>query len=164
MLNLREIISGITFPGIIAHELGHIAFCKLCGVEIKKYSLFRPMDPLGYVVHVKPKTVLQEFLIVTGPLFFNTTTAFILFLSLHLLESPISWMILWLAFSIAYNSFPSIQDGKSLYLSAMSSVGGGRIYNIIYLPVAYLIYKSQPQPLLRGLIYPLILLGIVAVI
>ncbi len=164
MLHLEEILSGIMFPGIIAHELGHILFCKLTGVKIKKYSLFRPLYPLGYVVHLKPKTVLAEFLIAMGPLFFNTIASLMLFYSMQYINMPYNLITLWLAYSIAYNSFPSMQDGKSLYQSTRNSIRKGKIYNVIYLPFVYVIYKSQTQTLLRSLLYPLIILGIAATI
>ncbi len=163
MFKLNEFMLGFTFPGVIAHELGHMIFCRITGVKVKEYSLFWPTNPLGYVVHSKPKIVLQEFLIVMGPLFFNTSTAFVLFYLTRLVDSPYNWIMLWFGFSLAFNSFPSHFDGESLHKNALKSVKKGRIYNIIYLPIAYLIYWSQRKPLLRSLLYPLILLGFAVV-
>ncbi len=159
MFKLEEFVFGFTFPGVIAHEAGHLVFCRITGVEVKEYSLFQPTNPLGYVVHSKPGTVLEEFLIVMGPLFFNTSSALVLFYLTRLVESPYSWLMLWVGFSLAFNSFPSRLDGESLYKSALNSVKKGRIHNLVYLPLVYVIYWSQEKPLLRSLLYPLILLG-----
>ncbi|MEA1925266.1 MAG: metalloprotease family protein [Candidatus Altiarchaeota archaeon] len=163
MFKLEEFVLGFTFPGVMAHELGHMVFCRITGVEVKEYSLFQPTNPLGYVVHSKPQTVFGEFLIVMGPLFFNTASAMVIFYLTHLVDSPYSWLMLWVGFSLAFNSFPSRFDGESLYKSALKSIKKGRIYNIIYFPPVYFIYWSQKKPLLRSLLYPLLLLGLVVV-
>jgi len=151
---------GVSFPGIIAHELGHMIFCWFSGVRIHKYVLFQPASPLGYVLHSNPRTVLQEFLIVMGPLFFNSFVALGFFKLTHYLMPPYSWIMLWLGFSLSFNSFPSIPDGKALYVKSKNSVKKGRIYNIIYMPFVYLIYRSQSKPHLRGFLYSIILLGL----
>lgn len=160
MPDMEEIMLGVTFPGIIAHEVGHLLFCKLTGTKIKKYSLLRPFDPLGYVVHVKPKAVIWEFLIVMGPLVFNSMSALVFFMLIPSFRMPLNLIVLWLGFSLAYNSFPSRGDGMALYTDTMQSIRRGRLYNIVYLPFVYLIYHSQSQPFWRNLFYPLILLGL----
>ena len=126
MIDLEEIIQGITFPGIMAHELGHMVFCKVCGVKIKKFSLFRPLQPLGYVSHAKPKKLFQEFLIVMGPLFFNTIVALALFSSIRFFQAPYSWIVLWLGFSIAYNAFPSTWPNPTVRARASVLVSAPR--------------------------------------
>lgn len=162
MFNAKEFISGITFPGVIGHELGHLFFCKICRVKVKRYRLLQPFDVLGYVQHEKPRFLFQQFLITSGPFIFNTILALYFFYELTSFQPPYTWVILWLGFSLAYNSFPSRQDAKILYEDTLKSVKRLRIYNLIYLPVAYFLYKTQFSPIVRSLAYPILLIGIIA--
>jgi hypothetical protein len=46
----RILVSVLTFPGIIFHELGHQLFCKFTGVRVIKVRYFRFGNPAGYVL------------------------------------------------------------------------------------------------------------------
>lgn len=49
------LISIVTFPGVIVHEMAHQIFCRLCGVAVFDVCYFRFGNPSGYVVHEIPK-------------------------------------------------------------------------------------------------------------
>jgi hypothetical protein len=115
------IISLVTFPGVIVHELAHAAFCKITGTKIHKICFFRLGNPAGYVIHDAPTNLWKHILIAVGPFIFNTTIGILLGLiahSLHLDEHHEEWeamVVYWLAISIAMHSFPSTGDAKSIW-------------------------------------------------
>lgn len=52
------IISLVTFPGVIIHELAHKVFCYLFGVRVYEVVYFQVKDlsaPVGYVLHDPPQ-------------------------------------------------------------------------------------------------------------
>jgi Putative zincin peptidase len=61
------IITVITFPGIIVHELAHQLFCRLYKVPVFKVVYFQVESPNGYVIHEKPESKLQTVMISIGP-------------------------------------------------------------------------------------------------
>ena len=66
------LLSLLTFPGVIVHELGHLIFCRLFGVPVAKVCLFRFGNPAGYVLHAEPENAVQHLFISFGPFFANT--------------------------------------------------------------------------------------------
>lgn len=70
--------SWLTFPGTVAHELGHAVFCILFGHRIIDLAFFRPGNDgvLGYVKHSWDRKsiyqVVGNFFIGTGPIWFGT--------------------------------------------------------------------------------------------
>ncbi len=106
----------LTFPGIIFHEFGHKIFCVLTGVKVSKVCYFRFGNPCGYVIHEKPKTFSQSFLIAVGPLLAGTIFALFFFVISNsaTLETWQNYLFIWMGFSIAINSFPSSGDARSL--------------------------------------------------
>ncbi|MEP6671974.1 MAG: metalloprotease family protein [Chthoniobacter sp.] len=66
------LISILTCPGVIVHELAHVMFCKLTGTAIHKVCYFRIGNPSGYVIHDRPTSVWKHILIGVGPFFLNT--------------------------------------------------------------------------------------------
>lgn len=116
-----EVISLLTFPGIILHEMAHKFFCDLAGVkvlEVKYWSLKG-----GYVIHENKDVGLKHsFLISVGPFIVNSLFAM-------LLMAPFSFgvylgsqgngegvmlffrfMLYWAGLSLAMHAFPSDQD------------------------------------------------------
>lgn len=117
MASLREIVSAITFIGVIFHEYGHKLFCDLTGVKVVKVCYFRFGNPSGYVIHDRPKKFIHSFLIAVGPLLSGAFFA----LLFYIITKSFSWqewlkyLFLWLGSSVAVNSFPSNQDAESLW-------------------------------------------------
>lgn len=48
------LISILTFPGVIVHEIAHQLFCRICGVAVLDVCYFKAGNPAGYVVHEIP--------------------------------------------------------------------------------------------------------------
>ena len=137
------LIALLTFPGIIVHELGHLIMCRIAGVRVQAYSLIRWGNPMGYVIHEKPKSLFKSFLITFGPFFINTLGTMLAIIAggmLSYLNPLLAWLFLWLAASIGMHAFPSFQDAKSLLSHVMETVNKGQILNIAYLPFVGLIY------------------------
>jgi hypothetical protein len=115
------IISWLTFPGVIIHEVAHELFCVLTRTRIVKVCYFRFGVPAGFVVHEKPSSVWKNILIGVGPLIVNTGLG----LTVGILAIPygvpgagqdfIFPVLMWLAISIAMHSFPSPADAKNIW-------------------------------------------------
>lgn len=66
------LISILTFPGVIAHEIGHRLFADWAKVPVYKVCYFRVGNPAGYVIHGPVNSLRASFLISVGPLIVNT--------------------------------------------------------------------------------------------
>ena len=71
------IISWLTFPGVIVHELAHKLFCNYTGTPVRQVCYFRLGNPAGFVIHERPTSQWRHILIGIGPLFVTTVLAFI---------------------------------------------------------------------------------------
>ncbi len=120
------LISILTFPGVIVHELAHALFCRLTGTRVHRICYFRIGNPAGYVIHDIPTSVWKHILIGVGPLFVNTLLGSILGVVAALAHvnvdklTILSGIFLWLAVSIAMHSFPSTGDARSIWKSVWS--------------------------------------------
>lgn len=61
------LITILTFPGVIVHELAHQIFCRICRVAVFDVCYFKFGNPAGYVVHEHPKNAYSQILIGIGP-------------------------------------------------------------------------------------------------
>ena len=136
------IISILTFPGVIVHELAHQLVCTLVGVRVQKVCYFRFGNPAGYVVHDSPGTVVGHILIGIGPFIVNSVVGLVLGLSFKLGLFHGGWpayAIVWLGVSIAMHSFPSTGDAKSIWRGLWAK-GMPIIGRIISIPLVMVIY------------------------
>lgn len=139
------LISLITFPGVIVHEIAHQFFCRISNVAVFDVKYFQLKNPVGYVLHEHPQKTYQHILIGLGPLFVNTILgALIAFPAIMPTmtfgtSDPIDMLLIWLGFSIAMHSFPSTGDAKSIWESVMKpNVNIG--YKLFAIPVVGLLY------------------------
>ena len=139
------LISIITFPGVIVHEIAHQLFCRLAGVSVLDVCYFRFGNPAGYVIHEIPRKPQQSLLIGIGPFFLNTVVGAIIALpaAIPVLKfetgSPLNYVLIWLGVSIAMHSFPSTGDAKSIW----DAIKGPEIFlpaKIVAVPIVGLIY------------------------
>jgi len=141
------LISLATFPGVIVHELAHVAFCKFTDTRVLKVCLFRLGNPAGYVIHEQPSTVWRHILIGVGPFFVNTFLGFVLgiiAIPLHMdwdHPTPSQLLLLWLGVSIAMHSFPSTGDARSIW-HAVSSKGAPISAKLIGMPLVIIIFAG----------------------
>ncbi len=138
------IVSILTFPGVIVHEMAHLMMCRIVGVKVHKVCYFRLGNPAGYVIHDMPRSAWASILIGIGPLFVNTILGALLggpFFGKEIIASnPITiYVIIWLGISIAMHSFPSTGDAKAIW-TAVWSRGAPVMTKIIGTPLVMLIW------------------------
>ena len=137
---LSQIISFLTFPGIIAHEFGHELFCNIVGVRVRKVCYFRWGNPAGYVVHDQSIYFYQAFFIACGPYLSGTILSFLFFvLSMrgNILSMKIIW--LWLGISVAFNCLPSTGDAKTLWQENWNHIRHN-ILSVVWLPFTIIVW------------------------
>lgn len=115
------IITWLTFPGVIIHELGHQLLCRFTGTPVIEVCYFRFGNPAGYVTHERPSSIWKHLLIGFGPLLVNSAFGFLLglvaaahFWQQESMKIP-GGILTWLAVSVAMHSFPSTGDATSLW-------------------------------------------------
>jgi hypothetical protein len=120
------LISIVTFPGVIVHELAHQLFCRLCHVAVIEVCYFQPKNPAGYVRHEIPQKASQQILIGIGPFIVNTILGSLIAMpaAIQIIQfvdysSPFYLFLAWLGISIIMHSFPSITDAKGIWSSVM---------------------------------------------
>lgn len=118
-----NVIAGVTFPGVIVHELAHQLFCRWLKVPVFKVVYFQMENPAGYVIHEKTKSITQSALISCGPFFINTILGFLIALPSAIQLKAIGttgildYVMLYLGVSIAMHAFPSTGDASALWSS-----------------------------------------------
>jgi hypothetical protein len=142
---IGRLITIITFPGVIVHEIAHQFFCKLAKTAVLEVKYFQFGNHAGYVVHEKPQKLYQDLMIGLGPFLFNTIIGALIAFpaavpTLTFDENrPVDLVLIWVGVSIAMHAFPSTGDAKSMWRSIMTpAVGLG--YKILIVPVVGLIY------------------------
>ena len=140
------IISILTFPGIIAHELGHMFFCKRFNIKIHKTCYFRLGNPAGYVIHDDPNNFRQSFFIDVGPFIVSNILAIVAFVfasSFITSVENMGFFFVWLGISFAMNSFPSKGDAKVLWAVTKKHSEKNGLLKLIGYPFAIIIYIAD---------------------
>ena len=147
------LLSLLTFPGVIVHELGHLLFCRLFGIQVARVCLFRLGNPAGYVIHAEPRDAVQHLFVSFGPLFLNTVlgAAIAAPAAIPLQRFPVEpawhYLLIWLGISIAMHAFPSTGDAASLWQGIWRGQGCC-LARLIALPFVGLIYLGALGKLL----------------
>lgn len=157
-----SIFAVLTFPGVIIHELGHKLFCDLFNVRILDVCYFRFGNPLGYVIHEKPKHYIQTFFICIGPFIVGSILSLAFFLIAVYLEPVLyEYFFGWLAISFAVHVFPSSADVNILWDSTndlIRSKQAAILYLIPFYPIILLMYITSTRfRLVFVLYYPIML-------
>lgn len=141
------IISIITFPGVIVHELAHQIFCYFMKIPVYEVKYFQFKNPSGYVIHERTDKPLKAFLISVGPFLINTILGIIIMSSVSIelfgfedLDNILSLFLGWIGISILMHAFPSTVDGKGLVDSILKNKEVNILMRIITAPVIGLIY------------------------
>ena len=115
------LISLLTFPGVIVHELAHQLFCRWCKVPVFKVVYFQPENPVGYVLHEIPSRKWHSIVISIGPFFINTILwaiiAFPAALPVFKFDNagPVDYLLIYLGVAIAMHAFPSTGDANAIW-------------------------------------------------
>lgn len=142
------LISLITFPGVIVHELAHQIFCRLMKIPVYKVKYFRIKNPCGYVLHEATEKAYKALLISIGPFLVNTILGIIILLpvSIQLFVfgsdslSLLNLILVWLGISILMHAFPSKGDAQAIKRVVYNNSNTHIITKILVLPVIGLIY------------------------
>lgn len=141
------IISVITFPGVIIHELAHQIFCYLCGLKIYEVKYFRLGNPSGYVIHEATDHPGKVFFTSMGPFFINTILGLLIILpaSIEVIAfkeytNIINLLLAWLGFSILMHAFPSTGDAKVMVNEILKNEKVGILPKILAAPFILLVY------------------------
>jgi predicted small integral membrane protein len=139
------LITLITFPGVIVHELAHQLFCRLYKVPVFQVVYIRIGNPAGYVLHEKPQNKWQSMMISIGPFFVNTILGALIALPaalpVYTFENAniFHYVLIYLGVSIAMHAFPSTGDAQSI-LTAIKDPGTKLLTKIVGYPLIGLIY------------------------
>lgn len=142
------LISILTFPGVIVHELAHQVFCRLYKVPVFKVVYFQVGNPAGYVMHEPPASKWQSIMISIGPFIFNTIIGALIALPASLPvftfnnSGPLDWLLIYLGVSIAMHAFPSTGDANVIW-QMMKDKDTSPLVKIIGYPVVGLIYLGS---------------------
>ncbi len=141
-----ELISILTFPGIIVHEFAHMLFCKIRNVAVLDACYFRVGNPAGYVVHENTNNFTTTFLVSMGPFLVNTLLCLLICLPAYMpikflnIEHPLSYFLIWLGVSIGMHAIPSNQDANNVYEQAKEKIQDKNVLAILSFPIVGLIY------------------------
>jgi predicted small integral membrane protein len=141
------LISFITFPGVIVHELAHQIFCYLCGLKVIEVKYFQFKNPCGYVVHETTDHPGKVFLTSMGPFFVNTILGLLIILpaSIEVIafkeySNPLNLVLAWLGFSILMHAFPSTGDANVMVARILKNDKVNLIPKILAAPFILLVY------------------------
>jgi hypothetical protein len=139
------IISWLTFPGVVVHEIAHQLFCYFYKIPVYHVCYFRFGNPSGYVIHGPAQKPWHNVVVAIGPFFVNTIVGSLIaapaVLPIWKFQSgdPLDFILAWLGVSIAMHSFPSTGDAKSI-LATVKAPGVPFHTKVWAYPVVGLIY------------------------
>jgi hypothetical protein len=139
------VISAITFPGVVVHELAHQLFCRLYKVPVLKVVYFQFGNPAGYVLHEVPAKKWQSIMISIGPFFLNTIVGALIALPAALStynfdnSGFLEYLLMYLGVSIAMHAFPSTGDANSIW-QALKDKDTNLLVKVVGFPIVGLIY------------------------
>jgi len=142
------LISILTFPGVIVHELAHQLFCRWFKVPVFNVVYFRVGNPTGYVLHEIVSNKWQSMMISIGPFFINTLIgaliAFPAALPVFKFDNAniFDYLLIYLGVSIAMHAFPSTGDANSIWKDLKESETSIWV-KILGYPVVGLIYLGS---------------------
>lgn len=140
------LISAITFPGVVAHELSHQICCRICKLPVYEVKYFQVQNPSGYVVHQATDVPWKNFLTAMGPFFFNTLFGILIMapVSIRILGFhdyyPLDILLAWLGISILMHAFPSIGDANNLVHSILRNPDVSILTKIVTAPFIGFVY------------------------
>jgi len=124
-----ELISILTFPGVMIHEIAHRLFCDLFNVDVYQVCYFAPGNKTaGHVIHRKTESFFVSWCIGIAPLIINSLVCMLLAfpygcanilglecIALHgTFLTGVHLVIRWIGLSAGFNAFPSLQDIEGL--------------------------------------------------
>jgi hypothetical protein len=142
------IITIITFPGVVVHELAHQLFCRWCGVAVFEVKYFQPANPAGYVLHEPVRNPVHQLLIGIGPFIVNTLLAVIIAFpaAIPVMKfssgNPQDYLLLYLSISIGMHAFPSTGDAQTMWQTLWHGENTPVWLKAVLVPVMVIIYAG----------------------
>jgi hypothetical protein len=139
------LITIVTFPGVIVHELAHQLCCRLYKIPVFEVVYFQAQNPAGYVVHEAPANKWQSLMISIGPFFVNTLLGVLIALpaAMPVFEfedaNILHYLLIYLGISIAMHAFPSTGDAATIW-SVIKEKDTPLLMKLVATPVVGLIY------------------------
>lgn len=167
-----QLISLLTFPGVVLHEISHRFFCDLFDIPVYEICYLRLFSrKAGHVIHAGTTSLFAGILISLAPLIINSLVSMFLLIPLgytiylkthfFLPNSLGHIFLLWLGFSIGIHAIPSDQDMinlDGLAISELSQMLVWLLQNIVFLfnvpflgfglQIGYVYFLSQLLPML----------------
>jgi hypothetical protein len=140
-----QLISAVTFPGVVLHEAAHMLFCRLRKVAVLDVCFFRFGNPAGYVIHAPIEDFTSAFWVAVGPLVVNSALCVGFCLPALIptrifgQESLLSYFWIWLGISVGMHAFPSTHDAQGLWAQAKRAVGQRRPLAFLSFPLVAVI-------------------------
>jgi hypothetical protein len=144
-----QLISLVTFPGVIVHEAAHMLFCRLRGLAILDVCFFRFGNPAGYVIHEVTPDFVSTFFVSLGPFFVNSVLCLVFCLPAVVpvrifgIDDPLSYFWLWLGISIGMHAFPSTADATNLWRHARVAAKSLHPLAIVSFPLVALVFVAN---------------------
>jgi hypothetical protein len=142
------LITLLTFPGVIVHELAHQLFCRYFKIPVFKVVYFQLGNPAGYVLHERASNKAQGILVSIGPFIVNTVVGALIALPAALpvftfhTAGPLDYVLIYLGVSIAMHAFPSRGDANVIW-EAMKESNTPAWVKFVGYPVVGLIYLGS---------------------
>ncbi|NII24164.1 DUF3267 domain-containing protein [Pseudoflavitalea sp. X16] len=142
------VISLVTFPGVIVHELAHQLFCRWYKVPVFKVVYFQMANPVGYVLHEAPANKWHSIMISIGPFIVNTILGGLIALPAAIpvftldKAGPLDYLLIYLGVSIAMHAFPSTGDANVIW-EVVKDKHTNRLVKLVGYPVVGLIYLGS---------------------
>jgi hypothetical protein len=140
------VISAVTFPGVVIHELAHQLFCRWFKVPVYQVCYFRFGNPAGYVIHAQPEKWGRNVLIGIGPFFVNSIFGALVafpsslrFFEFQGVATGLDTLLMWLGISIAMHAIPSTGDARSMW-QAVSGKKASVLAKLAVAPIVGLLY------------------------
>lgn len=150
-----SLITLLTLPGLIIHEIAHRFICDILDIPVYKVQYYEisPKKLSGCVVHAPPPDCFHQFLICLAPFFINSlfcmvfTFPFIIsytFFSVSLIEGGVEYFAIimaWIGITASLHAFPSDQDIEVLRKSHKETPSNSFLINCI---VKFLLFIFRP--------------------
>jgi len=132
------LISIVTFPGVIVHELAHQLMCRFTKTPVINVCYFRFERPNGYVVYEKTNEFRKIVAISMGPFIVNSLVGLIIFIAGRFSVGKIGleYFLMWLGISIIMHAFPSETDLDYVF-DGLKEKGRLIIEKILLYPLAW---------------------------
>lgn len=138
------LISLVTFPGVVVHELAHQIFCRIFRIPVYKVVYFQMENPSGYVSHEAVEHPFKVFMISVGPFFINTILGMLIVLpasiELFTFGDGRHLVLAWLGISILMHAFPSTGDARVMVNQILKNPDVGIVTKYAAAPFIGLIY------------------------